>query len=96
MALDIEKFTETETRANQARKLNRLAKAVEDGGGDPGDAVDWDTLAGKPDTFPPVVGTTATTAKAGNWTPTIADVDGLQDALDLLDGRITALENAAG
>lgn len=30
MALDIEKFTETETRANQARKLNLLLKALQD------------------------------------------------------------------
>ena len=28
MAQDIEKFTETETRANQAAKLNRLLKYI--------------------------------------------------------------------
>jgi hypothetical protein len=33
-------------------------------------------------TFPPTIGTTATTAKAGNYTPAIADVTGLQAALD--------------
>lgn len=42
------------------------------GGG--GDAVTWSTLSGKPSTFPPTVGTTATTAKAGNYAPSSAEV----------------------
>lgn len=33
-----------------------------------GGAVSWDDVTGKPATFPPVIGTTATTALAGNTT----------------------------
>lgn len=67
-------------------------------------AATWANLSGKPDTFPPTVGTTAETAKAGNWTPTIAQVTGLQAALDAkatsaalaaLVTRVEALEAAA-
>ncbi|MEI3845324.1 MULTISPECIES: hypothetical protein [unclassified Microbacterium] len=39
-----------------------------------GEAVTWATLTGKPATFPPTVGTTATTAKAGNYVPTSTEV----------------------
>lgn len=92
MALDIEKFTETETRANQASKLNKLKSAVEAGSGGSGDTVTWDAVADKPATFPPDIGTSATTAKAGDWVPAIADVTGLQAALNELEGRIAALE----
>lgn len=76
---------------------------VPGGGGDP---VTWSTLDGKPSTFPPVVGTGATQAAAGNHTHTaaaigaaptshthtIANVTGLQAALDALSDRIDALE----
>lgn len=44
-------------------------------GGGPAE-VDWDDVTGKPATFPPTVGTTATTAKAGNYAPTWGDVKG--------------------
>ena len=36
----------------------------------------WTTLSGKPATFPPTIGTTATTAKAGNCVPTWGEVTG--------------------
>lgn len=39
-----------------------------------GGAVAWADITSKPTTFPPIVGTTATTAKAGNYTPTSAEV----------------------
>ena len=45
-------------------------------------ATTWDNLSGKPSTFPPTIGTTAQTAKAGNYTPAVAEVTGLQAALD--------------
>ena len=32
-------------------------------------AVSWNDITGKPATFAPTIGTTATTAKAGNYTP---------------------------
>lgn len=68
-------------------------------------AATWDNLTGKPATFPPTIGTTASTAKAGNYTPTIAEVTGLQAALDAkatatalaeLVTRVEALEEAGG
>lgn len=36
----------------------------------------WADVTGKPSTFPPTVGTTATTAKAGDYQPTWAQVSG--------------------
>uniref|UniRef100_A0AAU6W0L8 Tail fiber protein n=3 Tax=unclassified bacterial viruses TaxID=12333 RepID=A0AAU6W0L8_9VIRU len=36
----------------------------------------FQTLAGKPETYPPTIGTTATTAKAGNYQPGYAEVQG--------------------
>lgn len=47
------------TPPEQAKELSRQ---IESGGG----AVAWGDVTGKPATFPPVVGTTATTALAGN------------------------------
>ncbi|WP_420959357.1 head fiber protein [Brucella sp. IR073] len=35
-------------------------------------SVSWDSITGKPSTFAPTIGTTATTAKAGNYTPPAA------------------------
>lgn len=34
----------------------------------------WASITGKPTTFPPIVGTGATQAKAGNWLPSFAEV----------------------
>jgi hypothetical protein len=36
----------------------------------------WTDVAGKPSTFTPTIGTTAVTAKAGNWLPTWNEVSG--------------------
>lgn len=71
-----------------AKKFSEIAK---DGEGDEGGSVAWDDIADKPTIFPPIVGTgadqamagntelleigtTATTAKAGNYVPTWAEV----------------------
>lgn len=62
-----------------------------DGGG--GGAVAWGDVTGKPTTFPPTVGTTATTAAAGNHTH--ADY-ATTAALAALEARVTALEGAGG
>lgn len=101
-----------------AEQLNRMEQGIVDGQN--ATAVTWSTLAGKPATFPPTIGTTAATAlagnttllkvgtgatdaKAGNYTPTIANVTGLQAALDAkataaaltaLEARVAALEGA--
>lgn len=37
-------------------------------------SVAWNDITGKPSTFAPTIGTTAATAKAGNYTPTSAEV----------------------
>ena len=54
-------------------------------------ASSWDDLTGKPATFPPTIGTTATTAAAGNHThsqyATTTTVNGVSS-------RVTTLENA--
>lgn len=39
-----------------------------------GGAVAWADITGKPATFPPTIGTTATTAKAGNYVPSWTEV----------------------
>lgn len=44
------------------------------GAGGAGGAVAWTDVTGKPTTFPPTIGTSATTAKAGNYVPTSAEV----------------------
>ena len=41
-----------------------------------GSKVTWSDISGKPSTFAPEIGTTATTAKAGNYAPTWAQVSG--------------------
>lgn len=45
---------------------------------------DWADITGKPATFAPIIGTTATTAKAGNYSPPLAtsSVDGLMPKAD--------------
>lgn len=60
---------------------NTVAQAIKkgdipvvSGSGGAGGAAAWADITGKPATFPPTVGTTATTAKAGNYTPTATEV----------------------
>lgn len=55
----------------------------------------WGEVTGKPATFPPAIGTTASTAKAGNWTPAIADVSGLEARLSDIEDRLDAIEAEA-
>lgn len=45
-----------------------------DGGGGEAPTVSWDDITDKPTTFAPTIGTTATTAKAGNYAPTWTEV----------------------
>ena len=47
-------------------------EALEAGDGET--SVAWGDITGKPATFAPTIGTTATTAKAGNYTPTSTEV----------------------
>lgn len=63
----------------------------------------WGDITGKPATFPPVIGTTATTAAAGNHNHAISADAGsglaaaanLQAAFVALSTRIKTLEDAA-
>lgn len=48
-------------------QINRAAPDVE---------VQWSDIDGKPSTFPPVIGTTSSTAKAGDYQPSWGDVTG--------------------
>lgn len=61
------------------KNLPDAQKAYYNAGGSGGggsEPVAWDDVTGKPETFPPVIGTTADTAKAGNYQPTWAQVTG--------------------
>lgn len=51
---------------NQTKALLEMANAI--AGGEAG-SVSWADIPDKPATFAPTIGTTATTAKAGNYTP---------------------------
>lgn len=57
----------------------------------PSEPVTWTTLAGKPTTFAPIVGTGATQAKAGNYVPSSAEVSTALKA----KAQITALTAVA-
>jgi hypothetical protein len=52
----------------------------------PAGLVTWADVQGKPTTFPPTIGTTSTTAKAGDWFPTWGQVTG-KPTTSTLDGR---------
>ncbi|ELQ6226004.1 hypothetical protein ACMS02_001390 [Cronobacter turicensis] len=56
-----------------------------------GTAVTWTSVTGKPTTFAPVIGTTATTAMAGNKAPTSTDRGGV-----LQQAAITAITDSSG
>lgn len=71
---------------DSAGKLRTVAPVQE--------AVSWASVTGKPTTFPPTIGTTATTAKAGDWFPTWAQVTG-KPTTSTLDGRTIRQGTAA-
>lgn len=54
--------------------------------------VDWNAVENKPSTYAPVIGTTATTAKAGNYQPTAANIS---DASDVGRNVLKAADAAA-
>lgn len=47
--------------------------------------VTWDSLQNKPTTFPPTIGTTADTAKAGNYAPSVSDLGVAQTIQNFLN-----------
>ena len=56
---------------------SNFTEASISGGGSETTTVAWGDITGKPTTFAPIIGTTATTAKAGDWTPWEADIPAL-------------------
>lgn len=48
-------------------------------------AVTWSSITGKPSTFDPTIGTTSTTAMAGNKTPTTTDRGGVLQQTAIAD-----------
>lgn len=101
---DAERLNESMPVANDI-KLGDIIKALQEGESGPV-SVAWADVTGKPATFPPTLGTTASTAAAGNHThaasavstAAITGVTGtnVQAVLAELAGRITALESAGG
>lgn len=84
-----------------AARLNKMEQGIKEGQNTA--APKWDTLAGKPATFPPTVGTKATDAAAGDHKHVMGDVTGLDAALKLkatvaaltaLEARVATLETA--
>lgn len=65
-----------QTRILQAENDNWLVTLVKGStGGGGGGSVAWGDITGIPATFAPTIGTTATTAKAGNYAPTTDEVN---------------------
>lgn len=56
--------------------LNKLKIILTEISNSSGQSPTWASITGKPATFAPIIGTTATTAKAGNYVPTYAEVTG--------------------
>lgn len=52
---------------------DKVAELEQEVGGD----VTWASISGKPTTFTPTIGTTNVTAKAGDYTPSVADIPAL-------------------
>jgi hypothetical protein len=61
-------------KASDGSMQEALPVDVTGGGGGEGGPVEWVDVLNKPATFPPIVGITATTAKAGDYAPTWGEV----------------------
>ncbi|MEE2040184.1 hypothetical protein Q8791_23485 [Nocardiopsis sp. CT-R113] len=85
-------MSEFQGRLRSAGSAEELADLLGDTGGETPSTVAWSAVTGKPSTFPPTIGTTASTAAAGNHThANLATAD----ALSALAARVQALEDAA-
>ena len=76
MAYDPQPFVATQV--GDAEEAPSSAKPIALYGAGEGEAapVTWASVTGKPATFPPTTGTTASTAKPGDYTPTWGEVTG--------------------
>jgi hypothetical protein len=61
-------------KASDGSMQEALPVEVTGGGGGEGGPVEWVDVQNKPATFPPIVGITATTAKAGDYSPAWSEV----------------------
>lgn len=76
-------------------ELRRLLIAIVDSAGSGGPVtVAWGDITGKPTAYAPQIGTTATTAAAGNHTHAVAAITGLQTALDAKPNKAAAQANS--
>jgi len=64
----------TKQVVNNVSKVDYLEVIGSGSGGS--SSVAWADITGKPTTFAPIIGTTSTTAKAGNYIPTYTEVTG--------------------
>lgn len=55
----------------------------------------WISITGKPTVFPAIIGTGPADAKAGDWQPGIADVNGLTEDLSGREGNLVVIYGAA-
>jgi len=87
---EIERLNLISPAANDIKLGDLLAELQAGGGGST--LVAWADVTGKPATFTPTIGTTATTAKAGNYQPTAANIS---DATAVGRSVLTAADAAA-
>lgn len=87
---DKQRLNLTSPAANDV-KLGDIIQTLQGAGGGGGGA-DWVSITGKPATFAPTIGTTATTAAAGNHAHAVAAITGLQAALD---AKLTATKGVS-
>lgn len=77
-----------------AMQAQEVVKQIEGGGG--AGTVAWADVTGKPSTFTPTIGTTATTAKAGDYAPAWGDVTGKPTTFPAVTPVATATALATG
>src|SRR5699024_982182 len=74
VSAEIDKRAKIDGAPEAYDSLGKLVSAIL--AGDLGGVADWDDLTGKPSTFPPTIGTTSSTAKAGDYVPAWSEVTG--------------------
>lgn len=70
MKESVKKFSFFNLPGRVSEVEDKVAELEQEAGGD----VTWASISGKPATFAPTIGTTSTTAKAGNYVPTWSEI----------------------